>query len=153
MEQTEEKKDKKKTIILVILLVLIVVAVIAILCYKKFYNPELNEIKKIPLSTQIAEYEGENVPGADVKLMLAKILDQESEKPNTSLSKIEYNYKDETEEVIEDFIEIKSDNQYDNIQEIVKLRNLISNEEIYEIEYEKENDAITFISIKIKDRN
>lgn len=152
MEQTNEKEEMKKTIILILVLILIIVTAIVILCYKKFYNPELNEIKKIPLETQISEYEGENIPGANVKLMLAKILSEELEDPNTSLSKIEYNYINEEQELEEDFIEIKTDNKSENVQEIVKLRNLISNEQIYEINYQKENNAISFISIKIKER-
>lgn len=151
MEKTNEKKEMKKTILLSIVLILVIVTVVVILCYKKFYNPELNEIKKIPLETQISEYEGENVPGANVKLMLAKILNEELQNPNSSLSKIEYNYKNEEKELEETFVEIKTDNKSQNVQEIVKLRNLISNEEIYEINYKKENNAISFISIKIKE--
>lgn len=151
MEQTNEKKEMKKTIILISLLVVIIITVIITLCYKKFYNPEFKEIKKIPLETQISEYEGESVSGVDVKLMLAKILSEELENPNTSLSKIEYNYINEEHNLKEEFIEIKTDNKSENVQKIVKLRNLINNEEIYEIMYQKESSAITFISIKIKE--
>lgn len=151
MEQTNEKKEMKKTVILISVLGVIIATVIIILCYKKFYNPEKKEIKKIPLETQISEYEGESISGAEVKLMLAKILSEELENPNTSLSKIEYNYINEENDLKEDVIEIKTDNKSDNVQQIVKLRNLISSDEIYEIIYQKENNAITFISIKIKE--
>lgn len=151
MEQTNEKKEMRKIIILISVLIVIVTTVIIILCYKKFYNPKLKEIKKIPLETQISEYEGESVSGVDVKLMLAKILSEELENPNTSLSKIEYNYRNEEQDLKEEFIEIKTDNKSENVQKIVKLRNLISSDEIYEIMYQKENNAITFISIKIKE--
>ena len=151
MEQTNEKKEMKKNIILVIILVVIVAAVISILFYQKKSVPELDEIKKIPLETQIAEYEGEDVPGANVKLMLAKILSEELENSKTSLEKFEYNYRNDEQDLIEEIIKKNSDNKSENIQKIVKLRNFINNEDIYEIKYEKENGAITFISIKIKE--
>ena len=153
MEQTEEKKEWKKTRLLIIFLLFIIVVVIIILCYKNFYNPKSEEVKKIPIETQISEYEGENISGAEVKLMLAKIISEELEKSNISLSKIEYNYKNEEQEIEDGLIEIKKDNKSDNVQKIVQLRNLIINQETYEVKYQKENNAISFISIKIKERN
>lgn len=149
MEETNEKKDKKKTIILIIILVVIIITVIACLSYQKFFKGDNEKEEIVSLETQISEYEGKEVAGAEVKLLLAKIMDNNIEDSSFALSKIEYNIKStETGEEYSGNITLSEQSQ--NIQDIVKLRNEIENERIYEVEYGKENDKIVSISIKNK---
>lgn len=150
MEITNEKKEKKKVLICVIILVIIISTTIIILMYQKYSKNNLNNTEIMSLENQILEYEGDEIVGEDVKLLLAKIMSDNLQNSDSRLSKIEYNIKTENEENSNGNIKINLENKSKNMQEIVNLRNSIINDKIYEIKYAKEKGIVISISINSK---